>query len=452
MSSVDISSISLCPINFGTFNKINSITENIEASILFSKLGFAYNGTKITKFGKKWIIRSREQLAQLCGCSTKKIDALLFLLEKKNLIEKQCSLWFGKKRLFINIKELIESPKINIKLLDILQEKIGSISATIIFAKIAFNFANTKIIHNGKKYCSITKEMLSQFSKISIRSLDKIIENLIKKGLLIKEKFNFKGRVQNHFHIPNFIMKVFLREKPNENKPEEKIIHTENCRPRPEKEGISIKININKKKNNNTIIIEKKMTHLKKDKSDINFQKIEHCLSIRQLKYLEGALNNTIARHKVFISNPKELWQQLKFSITNLQQHKNGHSFKHVVSRCMKILSCKNWKTPFGFNNHSSEGRLIKKYNLNKQQQHEQSKLQEIKTSKDAFKKYFSSLSPKKEDVVKLTEEAKKIIFKIKEIGMNGPQIILENLNDKLTNLIRQGADKNIILTLCKQL
>ena len=89
MTTNVISSINVCPIHFEKFASINRITNNLEASLLFSKLKFHQTHSKIKKNGKTWVVRSREQIAAWFGFSTKRVDKIISTLESVGLLEKK---------------------------------------------------------------------------------------------------------------------------------------------------------------------------------------------------------------------------------------------------------------------------------------------------------------------------------------------------------------------------
>lgn len=204
------SSINICPINFNIFSSFNNKIDNIEATILFLKLKFYQKKSKIIKNGKIYIARTREQLGQWFNFGIKKIDRLLSLLEEKKLIEKNPGLWYGNKKLFISVGNDNQDIPVHLHMFDSLLNQSGSLKAALIFSKIAFAFAKTKIMHEGLLWCCLKKEDLATWAQISVRTLDLILTNLAKKGLFIKKKFVWKEKLQTHFHIPSFVITTLL--------------------------------------------------------------------------------------------------------------------------------------------------------------------------------------------------------------------------------------------------
>lgn len=462
MAAKPIPSINLCPINFNGFNEINKITDNLETTLLFSKLKFHQINSKIQKAGKTWIIRSREQISAWFGFSTKKTDNLLSSLVDLGLIERKVGLWYGKKRLFINTSTEINHVPVNQQLLAILIEGTGSVRAALVFARIAYSFANTKIQHDNKKWCCLKKQDLADWSGLSIRTIDSILEVLLKKGLILKKNFVWREKLQTHFHIPDFAVAAlqdrFQKSREGVAAPcvqDGKETSTQNCRQQPAKKGVSIRIRTKSKKTSNNTRAAHLPTALAAQSSDIIFNTIGNQLSNRQIHYLDGALKNTVARKQLSLSSPKELWEQLKFSIVNDQQHKGIESFRHAVSRCMKIIADGNWCTPIGFHNHSAYGVQIKNDSDKRLKQWEKQKSEECEHSHLRCNRI--SLNNSKMSASSITEKAMRFAKRIvaltqqaKETGESGVAKSLDFLIDQVHALINQGADRAQIVGFLK--
>ena len=457
------SSIGLCPIYFNEFNKLQKTTGNLQASLLYTKIKFHEINSKIQKNGKTCIARSREQIASWFGFSKKKTDRTLALLEEKDLIQKKVSTWYGKKRLFISTLGKNKEVPVNIKLLEYLLEKTGSLNAVLIFSKIAFTFANTKIIHEGIPWCCISKKDLSKWSSLSERTLDTILNDLKKKGLLLKKNFSWKGRVQTHFHIPSFVIETLATDSDPQakadNRKKSEVTHSQNCRSQPAKMTLSIKIRSNTKENNNTKMAIPKIG----EKGDINFNQIHNNLTRRQESFLKAALSRTIERKNLLISCPKDLWEELKFWIMNKDQHKGITCFKHAVSRAMKIIGDKNWKTPLGFYKHSSQGTMIKQREdtVEKRWLHEK---EHMKREAPYIQKSLCETSIKLGDIfspsrnlchltTRAIDYAKQLSWVLGKARKGEGNFsaaslggLVDNLIGKIESLIREGADRQAVL------
>ena len=460
------SSIALCPINFKLFDQISVQLKNVEAALLYSKIKFHQTNSKIKKDNRICIARSREQIASWFDFGLKKVDRLLTLLENHGLIKKTTGTWFGKKRLFISVSDIIEKAPINIKLLETLTQQTGSLKTSLLFSKIAFSFANTKIVHNGLHWCTINKQNLATWASCSIRTIDSLLENLLKSGLILKENFIYRGKIQSHFHIPEHVIESLTLshtktppsktemtqtlDNKDQNKENDVVTHSQNCRSQPAKMTVSIRIRSKEKKtNNNTseIVPTKRV-----GQSDINFSNIGTELSNRQTKYLEAALSRTIERRKIRISNPKELIHQLNFSILNSEQHVKTTTFQHTVSYFMKILGDGNWKTPIGFHNHSTIGQQLRSNQEDKLQQWQLQKEQECQQAKKQYQYLTKKNDALFHQVISdtVTEQAIQLAKQIRYCAERATKQetidYVESMNKQLHGYLRQGADKTQVL------
>lgn len=476
MATAILSSATLCPINFKLFDVINAKLKNIEAALLYSKIKFHQTHSKIKKENKICIARSREQMADWFGFGLKKTDRLLSLLEKSGLIQKTTGTWYGKKRLFITASEVVDQSPINIKILESISQQTTSIKESLIFSKIAFRFANTKIQHDGHRWCAINRQELSVWIGCSIRTTDTLLKNLISTGMVLRKNFTYRGKSQGHFHIPAHVIESLqiraagnteLQTEININKnkltinkaissPVDNIFtHSQNYRSPPAKKTLPIRIRSKEKQtiNNTSQLVQSERV----GQCDITFSKIGTELSIRQLKYLEAALNRTLERRKVIVSNPKELWHQLKFSIINPDQRLKTTSFQHTVSRFMKILSDGNWKTPIGFYKHSEVGQQIKSEQEDRLQAWNQQKEEECKNAmiiQQQLNQHFSTnLNHTRVD--EATQQALHLAKQIRYLAISqnnqqGRAEIIDVLGKQLHGFLRQGANKEQVLVCLK--
>jgi len=430
--------IEICPINFKQFERLNHIIGNIEATLLYAKLKFHIKHTKITKFGGRCLIRSREEIAAWFDMSPKKIDTLLKLLIEKGFIKKNVSLWYGKRRLFIqDCKNAdLESP-INMKILIALKELTGSFKDALIYSLLIFRNAASSIKYNHKTWCAIKKETLAHWTKLSIRTLDKHINILLEKGLILKKLFSFYGKVQSHFHIPEYINNIL---KKNIHVKDDKETSPQICRLQQAKKGISIRIRTNDKKTNNNI--EKKESFTQSQKETINFDSIHEKLTKKQIRYVKKVFYNTIK--PLTISCPNQVYEEIIFSITNPTQHKGIMSFRHRVFRCLKMLKNNTWRTPLGFFNHSEHGKKLKAVKENKEKSWDKVKQEEI-SSASIMKKGSSSSSLTN----KACEYADKLKFLLTQDAKHNPSVIDYLLNQVL-KFVQQGADKSLVQSILK--
>jgi len=392
---------SLYPINFMALNKLTESIQDLDAILLFSKIKFHEMHSKLTlKNGMKCITRTRETMAKWFGFGLGKLDRLLKLLEEKELIEIQKRLWYGKKQLFIATSQEENYAAINTKLFNFLTAEAGCVKSAVLLARIAFALRNTKIVHDGQKWCSLTRVDIAKLLSTSLRTTDAIIQKLINKNLILAQNLVFKKKRRLHFCIPEETLKrlslqaqaIMTEDLKNEqarveqpqNKPPAEAMHSHFCRfplEEPAKIEVPIILSTNSlKENNNTSpspTERKKIEITTNEDSDINLNTINEKLTARQLLFLRAALRKTITGERLTISNEQELFEELQYSILNPQQRRAVTGFKHAVSRCMQLLRQRNWRTPFGFHRHTEYGKALQLYRERQLQAHEARKRQE---------------------------------------------------------------------------
>jgi DNA-binding MarR family transcriptional regulator len=446
-----LSSMGLCPINFKLFDKLKSETKNIESALLLSKINFHSTKTKILKDGKKCIARSREQLAEWFGFSKTKTDSLIKSLEEQGFIEKKIGLWYGQKRVFIHSTQESQSP-INIELLNFIIELTGSLKASLVFSKIAFKHAHTKISHEHLSWCCITREDLSLWSGFSLRKIDSILNALERKGLILKKTFSYHGRSKLHFHIPSHVITLVNKKSKKISEPPE-VIHTEICRSRPAKNQLSIRIRTNTKKTNNNTEpkigqgVQTNIEPVAKPTCDIILNTHNKNLSQQQANFIKAALSRTIQRFNLTITSPKECLEEVIFSITQSQQHKAIESFKHRVSRCMKIIASGHWCTPFGFSKYSELGCAIKAKHESRAGQWQKEKEIEKEASHGITQALFEE-SPFKPKDSELTKEALNLCEQLASLNVRYKDSVepfvkkyADSIIEKIQALVCRGAD-----------
>ena len=408
MATLAVSPIELCPLHFGDLALFNRKIGNLDEVLLYSKICFHQQHSKISHAGRQCIARSRQDMANWFGWSLRKIDALLASLEKKGFISKTVGLWKGIKAFFISSVKKITYLPINLTRLNTLTQHTGSVISSIIFSRIAFGMNNTKLEHEGIKWCAIKKEVLADLVGIGIRTLDKILNSLKEKGLILKKNFIHRGKRQMHYHIPESTINTIVAsmEKASGQKPKKEQIKSnfdheinkkiacagtnnatgyphQNCRLEPAKSLSSIKEDQTKQKTKNITTqdnqawyrelphVEARVEsdiHCLKDKEvkgegtigtkgtgNSTSEKVIYSLSARQQRYIKGVVKKIMERDGIKVSNPKELLHQLCYAVANDMKHK-GLEFLHAVNRNTKIIRDGNWKTPFGFYKYSDFG------------------------------------------------------------------------------------------------
>jgi hypothetical protein len=483
MTTLSISPIDICPINFKKLALLHKKANNLEEALLLSKLKFHQQNSKLTKNKEKCMSRSRRALCSwFGGFSLSKIDKLLSSLKEKSLISKTVGMWHGKKQLFISVDDTVSVVPANLSLLDVLIKETGSLKAALIYSKLAFGCANTKIIHDDTSWCCVSRESLSAWAEISKRTLDGIILSLIKKGFLVKKNFSRYGKNQNHYNVPVEAIEKLKKEfdivkqswktsckKQNDSQAAHKKAKAGNLIKTPKSKA---NLNVVENKTKPEICTSehaKKSVSIRKvfypkDSSIINTgtikkesQYVAKSISTEQETYLKTVLNKNISKFGLKISNPKELFLQMKYWLSNKEQQKGITSFHHAVGRIMKILRSGNWRTPFGFYNHSESGKALKLEEKEKSKNWKKEKLAEISKAKK-FTTLQNELkireeSSRKED---LTKKAIGLAEKIAEIDKmeQEKKMQLQDISNtyiaKLKEMFDVGADKMVVKNFLK--
>jgi len=407
MATMAVPPIELCPLHFGDLALFNRKIGNLDEVLLYSKICFHQQHSKISHAGKQCIARSRQAMANWFGWSLRKIDALLASLEKKGFISKTVGLWKGIKAFFIYAVNKITYLPFNLTKLNTLISHTGSVLSSIIFSRIAFGMNNTKLEHEGLRWCSIKKEVLADLVGIGIRTLDKILNSLKEKGLILKKNFIHRGKRQMHYHIPESAINTIVAsmekvsgQKPKKEQGKNDFDHQtskktacvgannatgyphQNCRLEPAKSLASIKEDQTKQETKNITTQDNQSWYSAQPQvkslgeSDMHFsskkengsqdncvsERVGHKQSVlleltpRQQGYISGAINRLIKRDKVKVSNPIELKDQLCYAVAN-DMHYKQLTFKHAVNRHARIIASSNWRTPHGFFKYAEVGR-----------------------------------------------------------------------------------------------
>lgn len=223
---------------------------------------------------------------------------------------------------------------------------------------------------------SLSIENLSNKSKESVGAIKSAIKELIDLGYIEKKQKRENGR----FGSTSIIVKelVFSLEL------EEKLQPTENT-PTVSKSSVVSTININNNiiKNNNTNSTESaeikgsvntvtslKAKKEKNDKAEINA--IGQSLTPTQKRFLLTTINN-LQNQGSNISNPKELFAEIEFSVLD-PHHFAGKTFTHKVNSIAMLIRNKRWTTPRGFSNHSAKGKALKEAKAQRLSQYYQEK------------------------------------------------------------------------------
>ncbi len=449
-------SFACIPFNFSQLEVVNQKTGDIDTTLLYAMLRFQIANSKLLSHGTKTIARTREQLASFLRVTPSKIDTRVKQLEKLNFIRKTVGTWFCKKRLFISINKEAPEIEVHFRKLLFLNQHTGDSKASLLWAKIAFALNKSLIEHENTRWCSLKRETIAKLLCVSLRTVDSIIDDLEQKGLIVSQKFIWHGKRQLHFTISTPIYEKIetglaqglqqndvLLPKEEGKKPEEspkKSADGHFCREEPAKIEKSIRLNTNTYKNNNTISTEKSKKE-PYDSSDITLNHINENLTYRQMCFLRIAFKKTIEQAQLTVTNEKEIFEEIKFSILNPVQRKGILSFKHAVSRCMQLLRQRTWRTPFGFNRYAEYGKEIETYRKAQLQAHEARKRDECNRERKTTGQENSYTA----QAIRWAQQLSTYVQEIQsKIGDENAALMpkIEFAANRVVEFINKGADK----------
>jgi hypothetical protein len=135
------------------------------------------------------------------------------------------------------------------------------------------------------------------------------------------------------------------------------------------------------------------------------------------------------------------------FSITQSQQHKAIASFKHRISRCMKIIASKQWKTLFGFSKYSEIGSSIQAKNESRAQIWKNQKELEKNASQGVTQALFNeasfkpNASPLTQEALHLSEQLPSLTLRYKDSVKPFVVKHADSIVEKIQALVSRGAD-----------
>jgi predicted transcriptional regulator len=223
---------------------------------------------------------------------------------------------------------------------------------------------------------SLSIEAIAERSKESVGAIKSAIKELIELGYIEKKQKRENGRFASNSIV---VTKEVISQDF-----EEKIQPTKNTPTASDSSVVStININNNIINNNNTNSTENTerkssvntVTSLnakkeKNDKAEINA--IGQSLTPTQKRFLLTTINN-LQNQGSNISNPKELFAEIEFSVLD-PHHFAGKTFTHKVNSIAMLIRNKRWTTPRGFSNHSAKGKALKEAKAQRLSQYYQEK------------------------------------------------------------------------------
>jgi len=404
-------------LNVEQFEFLNKITGNSEASLLFSKLRFLWQKYSVLRNGEKVIITNIKKISSWLGFFYKKTSSLLLILKKAGLISIELGLSGGIKSLFIGMNKTIDFVPLNHKLFDLLSLYTGTSMSSIVLLRIIYGYINTKIEKVGKKWVSLTHKELAAFAMVSTKTIERCIDKISKISKLVVSVnvFRRNGTPQSHFHISeDFINNIRERiaangwiegkfpvdnyseydqnltknDEMSTSETDKRAVSETDKRAESYIEEINTENNIINISNDVSVF----PTSFKKEKiRDISFDEQKESgskniininnyircagmipiirvdlrdeeinFSGKELSFTQNAIVEKafegLTKGGLRFSNPREVLEQMIFSIVNEEQHSGILTFTHRLNRILKLLSAKIWATPKGFSKYCEYG------------------------------------------------------------------------------------------------
>ncbi|STX81243.1 Uncharacterised protein [Legionella busanensis] len=218
----------------------------------------------------------------------------------------------------------------------------------LLLDKIIFHYQGTLLKRENRlwftrKIPELAAELGFSESRIYI-----YLKNLEEKGLIIRKRFkyygvprafititeNFQSRLQL---IPKELNNVNFTEIQEKEAPSENTI----C----ERMDYLVSTDTNKKEVNKVI-------------NNVTQQDLNAKLPLRELNIVKGMLLNVQKNHGVKLSSPKQVLDEVLFSLSNKEQFENINSFQHKINIISQLLRHHRWKTPKGFSKYSPEAKF----------------------------------------------------------------------------------------------
>ena len=181
----------------------------------------------------------------------------------------------------------------------------------------------------------------------------------------------------------------------------------------------------------------------------------EQALTPQQTRYLEGALRNLVTRDGSKVSNPKELLEQLKFSIA-FWVSSQTLSFKHAINRAFAIIRTGNWRTPLGFAVYSAEGQRYHTEVINRERAEQTKAKREFSVGTDspeipydtgiAARLLQAEAHAKTEKALSIASQLLKLEQSSKLHNQPAATVLMDTLLQRLKELFQIGADRKLVV------
>lgn len=341
-------------MNFALVNHAVKLACGLRNAIVFLRILYLYNSSKITKDGKKWCAISREELATWANISIRTLDSCLKQLEAADLIIKDTFKWRENTCLHFHVK----------------QRTIGRLFS---------------ILEPFKRTDSTILEMNEKESK----NTDQPVENTGNGDFCSSRKaktpipYNEDYLITPEELTTNTTTKVLERERQQHSQ-------KQNC----------------------DMNFSTQEVFITKTKEARNTGQPAIVLSERDIKYIQGALRIAMSRDKLRVSNPTEFFEQLKFSVGNWLSNKKL-SVEHAVNRAFKIAKDGNWRTPIGFSKHSPVGQVFKQTIIERERKEQEKATRRFDESDQRVMSFVAKIADFEARMSVEEDELKRSIFEM---------------------------------------
>lgn len=330
----------LLGINFNELKVLMGKSGKFDLSILYGRLKYQVNRTKLTPKGKREIARTREMVAAYNGKGLTATDEDLAALVGMGAIDCRAGMWMGNKRMYIACNWDCDLG-FNAEKFALMDKYTGSTKQSVMLSYFAYCTEKrplhyTKGRFMGSPSVMVSKKSVANLLGVTVRTANAYMASLAQKGILQYQGRRLWGEGQYHVQINiDFYNKIVAEWAEIENALKE----TKRA-----KSGVSIKVNNDSRVeniNNNTF-------------EDENGNII---LSMREQSYLAEAVKRTLARTSGVTWTFGALLAQVRYAMSSKEQRKGTQGFVHAINRAMFLVREGLWKMPFGYEKYTAEGK-----------------------------------------------------------------------------------------------
>lgn len=324
-------------------------------TVLYAALWWEVNHSELTRGGKRYVLRLREELKKRIGKGLHTVDKLLKELVQMGWITVEDGMWHGVKCLRILLTGKGGDVNIHNKKLCLLTSYTGDHKLSMIVAFIDYCRKERPITDsNGQIYAYVSRPYLAKLLKVDKGTVDRYFKQLAKLGIINDDYYtrrlwgviNYRVTINDDFY--NKLCdewEAILKEQEEQNLAKRS------------KNALSIRTGDDPEllQNNNTA-----STYVYPQDIPAHKQNTSIILSRKEQRYLRGALLRTLAHlSDDQYRNPESknnLLAQVLYAITNPAFRVKTESFKHAVNLFMWLIRNRKWLMPYGFWKYDATG------------------------------------------------------------------------------------------------